>query len=109
WLLLRSAREKRPAPAGKWFSLWAPYLAVLLVFLAWRFIVYPTLLTGSDENQALFFASLAKSPAVALLEMAQRILQDTIHLLGFAWLNTIHPDTIELQAKAFLLSWVLGL
>ncbi len=109
WIMLQSRREKKTGIFKEWLKHWAPYLVVLIIFASWRFFLYPRLLAGEDENQVLFLGSLMSSPVSALLQMGQRILQDGIHLFLFVWANTILPATIELNARAALFSWFLGL
>lgn len=109
WLLLRREGEKAGQRLWKTLMRWLPYLGVLIAFLGWRFVVYPRLLAAPDENAPLLLYILDDAPLPTLIHLAQLFLQDAVHMLLFVWANTIGPETIELEARATLFSWAVGL
>ena len=102
--------EKISHTAFKVFKLWAPYLGILILFLGWRFIYFPTIMTGTDPNSPEVLLNLAQSPLATLLTFAQAVLQDVVYLVVFAWAgNTVQASSINLSLFSTLYSWAIGL
>jgi hypothetical protein len=109
WFLLRERGEKLSRSTLKVLKLWAPYLAILFVFLGWRFIYFPRIMPEPDPNSPTLLLNLAHSPFSTMLTFAQAILQDSVYLVVFAWANTIQASSINLSLFSTLYSWAIGL
>ncbi len=108
WLMLHQPGEKPLLTLRKTFLRWLPYLLPLVGFAYYRFGLYYQITPG-DANPPLLLQTLLQTPAEGLLRLGNLALQDGIHVLLFAWTNTILPDTIDLAVKQTLFSWGLGL
>ncbi len=109
WFVLQRNGEKWTRTASKVFKLWAPYLAIILIFVVWRFVYFPKLLPGPDPNSPELLLLFLKAPLAALQALTQAILQDSVYLLIFAWANTVQTSTINLGLLPTLYSWAIGL
>ena len=109
WFLVRQKGEKLPRTALTVLKLWAPYLAILLVFLGWRFVFFPRIMPAPDPNSPELLLNLTQAPLSTLRTLAQAVLQDTVYLALFAWANTIKTSTINLGLITTLESWAIGL
>ncbi|NMC78201.1 MAG: hypothetical protein GYA59_02460 [Chloroflexi bacterium] len=108
-LLLSQSGEPLGRSALKALKRWLPYLAVLGVFLVYRFVIYPGFSPVPDGNPPVLLLQMLSEPLTALLRLVEHALQDSVHVLLFVWANTIEPSQIVLTAKTLLLSWVIGL
>ena len=109
WFILRVKGEKVTRTALKVLKLWAPYLGILILFVGWRFIYFPRIMTGVDPNAPDLLLNLAQSPQATILALAQAALQDSVYLVVFAWANTVQASSINLSMFSTLYSWAIGL
>jgi len=109
WFIVRERGEKTFRTALKVLKMWAPYLAILLVFAAWRFIYLPRIMPGPDPNAPELLMNLPLAPISTLITFVQAVLQDSIYLVVFAWANTIQASSIDLTLFSRLYSWAIGL
>lgn len=109
WFLLQGKSESIRRTAIRVLKLWAPYLVILFIFLAWRFIYFPKIMPGPDPNSPKLLLNLAHSPFSTMLTFAQAILQDSVYLVVFAWANTVQASSINLSLFSTLYSWAIGL
>lgn len=86
---------------------WLPYLAVLLVYLSWRFIFMD--LPGPDRNAPILLSGFLAAPIKTLLELAQMAIQDSLYILVTSWYATLQPQLFDLQQRFNLFSLVTGL
>ena len=109
WFLLRGKGESIRRTAIRVLKLWAPYLVILFIFLAWRFIYFPKIMPGPDPNSPKLLLNLAHSPFSTILAFAQAILQDSVYLVVLAWANTVQAASIDFSQFSTLYSWAIGL
>ncbi len=109
WFILRVKGERLSRTALRVLKLWAPYLGILILFLGWRFIYFPRIMTGADPNSPEVLLNLAQSPLATLLTFAQAVLQDSVYLVVFAWANTLQASSINLSLFSTWYSWAIGL
>jgi len=108
WFLLRANGERWFQTGRRVLAWWSPYALALLVFGVWRFGIFPRLSPDPNANAPLLLLNLAQNPWGELVRLAQHVLQDTAHLLLFAWLNPLLPAEIDLGQRYVLFSWALG-
>ena len=70
------------------------YWVVLLGFVIWRMFFLQ--LAGEDPNRPVFLERLLSSPLGALLDLAQKVIQDFVYLLT-SWLVALKPADIDLH------------
>lgn len=84
---------------------WFPYLIVILIFSAYRFIWYPLVSPNPGANAPVLFERLSANPLSELIKFANLVAQDMVHLNLDNWLAPLSPSAFELRAKANWLSW----
>lgn len=87
---------------------WLPYLAIIVLFLMYRFIILDQLndnLSGNDPE--LLFSFLAQ-PLQAGIRYLQIMVQDVMYLIWQAWGTTISPQSISFTNLTFITSIALG-
>ena len=104
---------------GKWipalkkaFSVWLPFLGVFLIFAYFKFIILPDLATveGLDsKHDVSLFASLLSEPFSTIIQYANLIIQDVVYVVFYVWSVPINPSEINIGAKSFLASWLMGI
>lgn len=109
WALPASGNRQRLKTTALRFL---PYLLLLVVFLTWRFFIYPdqiaALSTQEDPNNPYLVTTLIQHPVATLLRLGNLMIQDTLHLLTSSWLRTIETSSIELRAKMNWLALAVG-
>lgn len=107
WFLL--ADERQPRTRVKLvLRRYLPYALALVVFLVYRFMVFPQLSPDPDSNKPLLLMDWRAAPWATSVHLLQMILQDSTHMLLFAWTNMIKPQVIDLNAGFTLFSWLVG-
>lgn len=89
---------------------WLPYFAIIVLFGIYKFFLLPNIqINGNQPKHALIFLQqLTKSPISTLINYLNMVLQDLVFGIFYAWMLPIIPDSIELQSKAYIASWLLG-
>ncbi len=109
WFLLR--RPGEPTRRGLWRALraWLPYAAVLLVFVLFRFVFYDRLIAAPDANPAVLLIRARTDLPGALSALVEHAVQDSAHLLVFAWTQSFTPDLLLLKTRLVWLTLAAGL
>lgn len=107
WFLISPEAEPR-ARMGRVLRAWIPYALALSAFLIFRFLVYPQISPDPGANTLVLLQNLKADPLGQTVHLVQIMLQDLVHLNLFAWVNTILPDVINLDATFTLFSWAVG-
>jgi hypothetical protein len=110
WVLLGEEYENRKQRLSQVALRWAPYLAILIPFIAWRAFYTP-----SPRAQIVLLEGLLKTPLATLLALGRTIIQDFVELnflgwfhdLDLAYLNDFDQNVIVTLAGAVLLSAAL--
>ncbi|MHC1783299.1 MAG: hypothetical protein AB9891_11210 [Anaerolineaceae bacterium] len=87
---------------------YAPYILVLIIFLIFRFVVYPQISPNPGANDPVQIQRLLASPVDESIKFITLIAQDFIHINLFVWISTIIPRVIDFRAKATLFSWLVS-
>jgi hypothetical protein len=80
WLALRSSLPDRRVRLLRTFLLWLPYLAIVLLFLVWRLILFV-----SPRGEVALFDQIANAPLRTLAELARTIGADVLQSSLLAW------------------------
>ncbi len=109
WLALGSAGflagwRKR---LGRTFLLWAPYLAMVLVYVVWRLFIVQ--MPAEDRNDPVLLYGLLKTPLQSGLQLIQMALQDSLHIFWTNWYDALRPDLFDLSVRFNLLAWFVAL
>ena len=86
-------------------SVWI-YIVPLVIFVIWR--MFFLRLAGDDPNRPALLGQLLNTPLEALLDLAQKAVQDFVYLLT-SWLASVKPADIDLQRPFSLLALVISL
>jgi hypothetical protein len=105
WFILRRNDEKIRATLAKVLKHWLPYILVLIVFLAWRFVIYPNSGADPEANAPLLLMDLVKNPASTFMHLLQNVTQDFMHGALFTWGKVIQPAMIDFSEKMTWFSW----
>jgi hypothetical protein len=108
WILIRDPKDKVQTALVKTLRNWAPYLVPIGIFLVYRLVFFNRFSTSPSYNAPVFLSTLAKAPFTAVLQLAQTSLRDFITANLFAWVNTISIDSIVLNVRENLFSWLTG-
>ncbi|MCE1255151.1 MAG: hypothetical protein LWX83_16585 [Anaerolineae bacterium] len=91
------------------FLQWLPYLLMVGFFLFWRFIYYPTLLPGTDQNMPGLLLRFSQKPLAVIIELSNLVIKEFLKINIFDWLNLISPEIVDLNARSFIFSIGMGL
>lgn len=108
----RNADAKWSLALKKAFWVWLPFLGVFLIFAYFKFIILPDLaaVEGLDsKHDVSLFASLLSEPFSTIIQYVNLIIQDVIYVVFYVWSVPIIPSEINIGAKSFLASWLLGI
>jgi hypothetical protein len=108
WFILRLPGEKAWKTLGRVVKHWLPYLAVIIAFLVWRFIIYPSSGVDPEANAPLLLLDLMKNPASAFVHLLQNVTQDFLHGALFTWGKVIQPPLVDFSQKMTWFSWGAG-
>jgi len=86
-------------------SVWI-YIVPLVIFVIWR--MFFLRLAGDDPNRPALLGQLLNTPLEALLDLAQKAVQDFVYLLT-SWLASVKPADIDLQRPFSLLALAISL
>lgn len=82
---------------------WAPYLAVLIVYLIWRVFIF-----SFPTYQPDTLGALSTAPLQAFIELLNDVIQGIFAAAWQAWSSTFRfPSLTEFNAKSALLSWAI--
>lgn len=110
WLVIDKNDDNRKKRIWKTLKHWFPYIVIWLLFLIWRFFLYRLISPFDvDPNSPVLLEKMINSPINSIINLAQVAIQDIIHSGLLVWINTIHPDVIQLFAKFSVFSWIIGL
>lgn len=109
WFLLRDAGEKKRRTLIKVLKAWLPYLMVVIIFLFWRFVIYPQSGVDPEANSPLLLIELVKNPLAASIHLVQNVTQDFLHGALFTWGRVIQPEMIDFNQKMTWFSWIAGI
>jgi hypothetical protein len=76
---------------------WLPYLALLLIYLAWRFIFMD--LPGEDRNAPELLTNLLANPFSGSVRLIQMALQDFVYIVAASWYETFQPGIIDFATR----------
>lgn len=109
WLLIRDMQKNTAVLQTVKSALlhWLPYLATLIIYLAWRFVFLK--LPGDDRNAPVLLTSLLQQPGAALRDLLQMALQDVTHIVISNWYATLQPALFDLSSRFNLLVIGLGI
>lgn len=100
WLLLANRNFTTRPSYKQVFKLWAPYLALLALWMAWRLFL---LQLPSEPYPLVFISELGTNPISALLNLAQTIARDLIYTLGIVWVELVQPASTQLDLPLWVL------
>ena len=86
-------------------SVWI-YIVPLVIFVIWR--MFFLRLAGDDPNRPALLGQLLNTPLEALLDLAQKAVQDFVYLLT-SWLASVKPADIDLHRPFSLLALAISL
>jgi hypothetical protein len=109
WYLLRTDGENLRTTLKRVVTHWIPYILALVLFVIYRFSIYPSISPSPGANSPTLLSQLASAPMDTIFRLVEIILQDFIHINIFTWAGIIAPETIELQARMVWFSWGVGL
>jgi hypothetical protein len=84
-----------------------PFILILGVYLYYRLVLYPAQLGSIQANYPSLLLSGDASLLTRLASLSIKMGQDILYLLFGAWAGII--TEINVQSKAFILGWVLGI
>jgi hypothetical protein len=102
WILLRRAEDRPGVTLRRVLPFGLPLLIPFLAFVAWRIVIFPRVSAYADVNSAVWLADLRANPLAALLSLLQTAGLDTLHLLVFAWLEPLAPDSVASYGRVAL-------
>jgi hypothetical protein len=102
FLLARESVGNATVKVKKVFMHWSPYLVLLILIILWRLVF---LRMVNDPNAPTMIFKLIQSPASAIPELVQTMLQDILFILAGVWGQLVQPSAIQLNAKITLLAW----
>lgn len=85
WIELSRTIQKRGKRLKKVFLYWAPYLALMIVFLVWRIFLHQT-----PRGEVGLFGNIQSDPLGELLNLGRTILGDMFEASLVAWLQTLN-------------------
>ena len=103
WLVVSEIVQGTSKRLVKSFLHWLPYLVVLAVFLVWRVFIFkfPT-------YQPMLFEPDPSSAKLQILQLIDRVIQDSIKSGWLAWISTFRiPLTDDFSHTATLLFWII--
>ncbi|HEX7568386.1 MAG TPA: hypothetical protein VF355_07455 [Anaerolineaceae bacterium] len=106
WYLQRGVGQTMKNRLRKVVMAWLPYLVMMGVYGAWRFVIMPAM-SGADRNAPKLLSGLVTSPLATIVQLAQFAMQDIINGLLGSWYKTIQPDQFVLTPISGLIT--LGL
>ncbi len=109
FILLRRESKNLVSTLKRTLLHWSPYLAMVLLFIFWRFIYYPTLLPSTDQNMPGLLLSLSQKPLPVIIELSNIVIKEFLKINLFDWLNLLSPEIVDLNAKSFVFSIGAGL
>lgn len=103
---LSNARAVRKAFLG-----WLPYAVGFTIFLVFRLGILPMIqMQGMVvKNQPRIIAQLLANPVSTVMSYAEIITQDLIYAVVYVWSQLVVPEEFDFQARATLLSWLVGM
>jgi hypothetical protein len=81
---------------------WFPYLALLVVFVLWRLLVYPQ--GRNDPNHPDVLIDLLGLKMSGFVALAQYAVQDFLNVVLGSWAKTVDPITYVLTDRIVLIS-----
>ena len=83
---------------------WSPYIPIFIAAIIWRIFIFAP---AEDPNELILVARMLNEPINALLQLNEMVLQDSLHMLILAWVETLRVDLIDFQDKFLLLVWLI--
>ena len=109
WFTLRFQQVEKKNALRKTLLYWLPFVLGLAVFLWFRLIYIPSVLT-SNPNSADLLNTILKSPISGLKTLVGMAFQDTVRLLTSVWAGTLAFDKfIILNSKIAMIAWPTGI
>jgi hypothetical protein len=105
WFILRDPVERKWKTLDRVIKNWLPYLAVVITFLVWRFIIYPNSGADPEANTPLLLLDLLRNPTGVFLHLLRNVTQDFLHGALFVWGKVIQPSMIDFSQKMTWFSW----
>ncbi|OJX38418.1 MAG: hypothetical protein BGO78_10515 [Chloroflexi bacterium 44-23] len=92
------------------FYFWIPYLFIFGIFIFFRLSILPGIQPEGlvSKNTPGILTALISNPIQTLIHQVEVILKDVVYAVLYVWSQTIVPEQIDLQAKATLVSWLVG-
>lgn len=92
---------------------YSSFFLILLGFVFWRIQIYPNQINdppiSGDPNEPVYLELLLENPLKNAVKLANLIAQDSVYLLTQAWLRSIEPTSIRLDAAFYIFSIFVGL
>jgi hypothetical protein len=95
WLVLSEVTAEKPGAhtrrqrLGQVMLRWLPYLAIMMLFLFWRLVIFV-----SPRGQVQVFNQLTSQPVATLLALARKVFIDLYQSGLSAWAQTLNINTI---------------
>ena len=108
FFLLDRTDEKNAQTIKKVFLNWLPYLVGFGIYILFRFVYYPAHAVNAENLPNIPFLLTGGVNLQNMIRLLTLSLQDFIYLILHVWTSTLAPDTISLQSKSTIFSWLLG-
>jgi len=109
WIALLNSGERKKEILRKTFLHWLPYLLALAAFFLYRFVFFSTASSDPQANAPLLLQQFAANPVARLGSLLQKVLQDALYCLLFAWQQPIQISQIDFSARTGILALGVGL
>ena len=87
---------------------WLPYAGALIVFAAYRFLLYPAISMNPEMNAPSVLIQMLSQPLTAGMHLIELSIQDISAMTLQVWLKALQPDAFQLSNKVVLFSLALA-
>lgn len=106
-VIIWQALERTPAGwrkrLGHSLRLWLPYLAITLAYIVWR--MFLVRFPEGDRNATVLINGLLADPLRTVPQLAQMVLQDSLHIFLSNWYDTLRPELFQFTTPFLALAW----
>lgn len=112
YLALKRFAPESKHKVRKFLLTYLPYIGILILYLYWRFIVYPNGKFNTDaafSNKPYFFYHLLSAPLSTLKDLATTIIADLRFTFVSSWVDRLWPSDLYLESKMLWAGILIGL
>ena len=109
WIIFAKTCGSWAQTTRKVVKVWWIFLIPLAGYAFFRFFLYTRWLKVDEVHPFALLTAFLQAPLKEFLHFTTTVLQDTLQMIVFNWVNILSPATINFDASSTLVSWVLGL